>query len=91
MSFASAITGRGNMGNKAFVFGTFTNAGGDTGGNVNTGLHRCEFMALQHNAGAVVANQPVVNETLPVDGSAVTIVSDDGADGYWWAFGDMLL
>lgn len=91
MAFASAISGRGNMGNKAFTFGTFTNGAGDSGGNINTGLHRCEFLSLQHNKSAVVSNQPVVNETLPVDGSAVTIVTDAGDDGYWWAFGDMLL
>jgi hypothetical protein len=81
------------MGNKAFTFGTFTNgnAGGDVGGDINTGLHRCEFISLQHKDTAVVTNQPVVNATFPVDGSAVAIVTDDAEDGYWFAFGDMLL
>ena len=91
MAFASAISGRGNMGNRAFTFGTFTNGVADKGGNINTGLHRCEFISLQHNKSAAIANQPVVNETLPVDGSAVTIVTDADEDGYWWAIGDMLL
>lgn len=91
MAFESAITGRGNIGNRAFTFGTFTNGGGDTGGDIKTGLHRCEFLALQHKGSAVATNAPVVNETLPVDGSAVTVVTDDGADGNWFAFGDMLL
>ena len=88
MAFASAITGRLVAGNKMVTWGTFTNAGGDTGGDVVTGLHSCEFMALQHMKSAVILNAPVVNETLPVAGSAVTIVTDDGEDGYWMASGD---
>jgi hypothetical protein len=30
-----------------------------------------------------------VNETLPVAGNAITIVTVDGADGLWEAIGDM--
>lgn len=91
MAFASAITGRGIMGNKACTFGTFTNGAADVGGDINTGLHQCEFISLQHSGAAVVADQPAVNETLPADGKAVTVATTVGADGFWFAFGDMLL
>lgn len=89
MSFASTITSRDHWGGKAVAMGTFTNTGGgDTGGDINTGLHRCEAIFLQHAKSSVIANQPVVNETLPVAGSAVTIVTDGGEDGTWLAIGD---
>lgn len=89
MSFASAIVGRDTWGNKAVTWGTFTNGAGDAGGDIATGLHLCEAIFLQHGKNAVITNAPVVNETLPVAGSAVTVVTDTGDDGYWLAIGDM--
>jgi hypothetical protein len=89
MAFTSAIVGRNFSGSKARTWGTFTNAGGDTGGNIDTGLRMCESIKLTHTGAAVVASAPVVNETLPVLGNAVTIVTVDGADGLWDAIGDM--
>lgn len=88
MAFASAITSRDAWGDKAVTMGTFTNGEADAGGDINTGLHQCEMIILQHGKSAVIANQPVVNETLPVAGSAVTIVTDAGEDGTWLAIGD---
>lgn len=88
MAFASAKLGENVVGNQRMVWGTYTNAGGDTGGDINTGLHSVHNMILQPRGTAVNANAPVINETLPCAGSAVTIVTDDGADGYWTAFGD---
>ena len=75
------------MGNKRIAWGTFTNGGGDTGGDIDTGLEVVEFMILQTAGTGVSADQHAVNETLPVDGSAITIVSTDGADGIWFAIG----
>jgi hypothetical protein len=86
MAFASVITGRLVAGNKMITFGTW--ATDTTGGDIDTGLHSCEFLSLQQNKSAVIANAPVVYETLPVAGSAVTIVVDSGEDGYWMAIGD---
>ena len=88
MAFASAITNRDVWGDKAVTIGTFTNGEADAGGDINTGLHRCEMIILQHGKSAVIANQPVINETLPVDGSAVTVVTDTGEDGTFLAIGD---
>lgn len=90
MAFDSSIVQRpiAGFGNKSISHGTFTNAGGSTGGNIDTGLRTCEFIHLQHSGAAAVASAPSVNETLPVAGSAVTIVTTADADGYWWAWGD---
>lgn len=88
MAMTSAITGRDTWGSKAVTWGTFTNGGADEGGDIATGLHSCEAIFLQHGKSAVIANAPVVNETLPVAGSAVTIVTDAGEDGTWLAIGD---
>jgi hypothetical protein len=88
MAFAAAITKRDVWGDKAVTMGTYTNGGGETGGDINTGLHMCEAIFLQPGGGTVNTNAPVVNETLPVAGSAVSVVMDDGTDGTFIAFGD---
>jgi hypothetical protein len=88
MAFSSAITQRPFvMGNKRVAVGTFTQAGGDTGGDINTGLRSCEFIMLQPTGAAVSADECAVNETLPVAGSAVTIVTTAGTVGNWLAMG----
>lgn len=87
MAFESTITGRNVFGNRRVHLGTYTNGSGDTGGDVNTGLRRCEALFLQPGGASVIATAPVVNETLPVAGSAVTIVTADNEDGTWMAIG----
>lgn len=90
MSFDNAITGRGRqnaVADFAFAFGTYTNGGGDTGGDVDTGLKEVHVMILQPGGGTVIASAPTVNETLPADGSAITIVNTAGEDGQWFAIG----
>ena len=87
MAFAYAITGQTIFGNKRIVYGTFTNGGAGTGGDIATGLTSCEAIFLQLKGAAVDANAPVVNETLPVVGGAITIVTTADADGTFMAFG----
>ena len=91
MAFTSAITQRDVWGSMAVSMGTFTNGAGDKGGNIATGLNRCYGLILQPGGAAVATNACVVNETFTangLDGSAITIVTDDGVDGNWLAFGD---
>ena len=88
MAFVSTLIGETVMGNKRVRYGTFTNAGGDTGGEVVTGLAHIESIQLTLTGSAVGANAPAVNETFPLSKSDVTIVTDDGADGLWVAFGN---
>jgi hypothetical protein len=69
------------------VWGTYTNGSGETGGDVATGLGRCEIFQLQPKGTAVVATAPVVNETLPLESGDVTVVTADNEDGTWFAIG----
>jgi len=88
MAFESAITKRGKIPGSGLVHcGTYTNGSGDTGGDINTGLLKCEAIFLQSGGSSVIATAPVVNETLPCTGSAVTIVTADDEDGTWMAIG----
>lgn len=75
MAFSSAVVSKTVQGDKRVVFGTFTSTGGSTGGDIATGLARVDNIQLQHKAAAVVASAPVVNETLPLAGGDVTIVT----------------
>jgi len=74
------------VGNRRMSWGTFSCASVATG-DIDTGLRLCENIVLQQVSSAVVADAPVVNETLPVAGSAVTIVTTLGAAGNWVAWG----
>lgn len=67
--------------------GTYTNTGGSTGGDIDTGLGMVYVMILQPKGAAVSANQPVVNETPPMNGSAVTVVTSPDEVGTWIAIG----
>ena len=91
MAFTSAITQRDVWGSMAVSMGTFTNGAGDGGGNIATGLNRCYGLILQPGGATAAGNACVVNETFTangLDGSAIKIVTDDGVDGNWLAFGD---
>ncbi len=87
MAFAFTITEQSFEGNKKIVRGTFANTGGSTGGDINTGLTNCTDMDLQHTGSAVVASAPVVNETFPVAGGAMTIVTVADTSGRFEAKG----
>ena len=88
--FTSTILGRSIIGNKCLTWGTYNDANSAGGGDVDTGLHECEMVKLQVGGASVGTNAPAVNETLPVAGSAVTIVCDAAQTGYWMAVGDAL-
>lgn len=90
MGFASTINNNGvpnHIGDMKMTTGTYTSDGGSTGGNIDTGLRECVHLQLQANDTSVETNAPVVNETLPAAGSAITIVTDANEVGYWVAFG----
>ena len=91
MAFTSSVTQRDIWGSMAVSIGTFTNASGETGGNIATGLNRCYGLILQPGGSSVATDACVVNETFTangLDGSAITIVTGDNVDGNWLAFGD---
>ena len=87
MAFASAVTEMSVFGNKRVHFGTYVSTDGTQGGDIDTGLRSCEMMLLQGVAAAVTASTPTVNATLPIAGSAVTIVTIADVSGRWMAVG----
>lgn len=76
--------GRGSL---RMHFGTWANDGGSTGGDIDTGLAQCYYIKLNIKGASVSATIPVVNETFPCGGSAITIVTPANASGTWEAFG----
>jgi len=87
MSIASTRVGISVFGNLRVAWGTYTDSSAATEGNVNTGLTKVQFMLFQHVNSSVVAEAPVVNETMPCDGTAVTIRTTASDTGIWIAFG----
>jgi len=75
------------FGNKRIVYGVYTNSGGSTGGDIDTGLNVVEFISLQPKGTSILANEPVVNETLPLDSGSVTIVTTANEVGSYLALG----
>lgn len=89
MAFTYTKLDQGSMGNKVFAYGTFASSGGDTGGDIYTGLDRVNCMFFSGSGAAVVADFPAINETFTQAGLAdgITIVTTANAEGYWFAFG----
>lgn len=86
MAFSNTIEHRNFAGNKRVHDGHW-DATDVTGGDIDTGLMRCELLMLSHKGDAVEAAAAVVNETLPDSGNEVTIVCTSGDAGYWIAIG----
>lgn len=70
------------FGNYEVSFGTFTNASGDTGGDIATGLSSVNVPLLTLNSTAVSSNAPAVTS---ISGGTVSIITDDNVDGYFLA------
>lgn len=69
------------------ITGTYANTAGSTGGEIKTGLMVVEYFAASPAAAAVVANQPVANETFPLSRGDVTLVTNANEGGVWHAIG----
>ena len=87
MAFASAIKKIRVIGSMKIANGTFASSSDGVGGDIDTGLRLCEAITLTSKGSAITTGANVVNETLPVNGSAITIVTDADVTGTWVAFG----
>jgi len=88
MVFTSTVTRKTVQGNRKVIYGTFTNTGGSSGGDIVPGLKRMDYVQLQYSGTSVLqANSPVINETFPFSGTACTIVTETDANGHWVAVG----
>ena len=78
MAFSSSISKRTAMGNKRVNYGTFSQASGDTGGNIDTGLAVVEYFECMAAIG------------LSESSGTVTVTTDNPGKnqaGYWMAIG----
>lgn len=71
-----------SAGDVKMVLGTYTNAGGSTGGVIATGLK--EVFAFDSNC---MTSQAVSVNKAAISGGAVTMTVVDGEDGQWKAIG----
>ena len=71
-----------SLGNARMRTGTFTNAAGDTGGAITTGLNGIFAAGTEVNShvGTQAVKYTRSNGTL-------TIVTGENVDGQWWAIG----
>ena len=78
MAFAATITEKTIMGNKRVYMGQYTQASGDTGGAITTGLKRIEY--FDATGATKVTN---------ASGVVTIVTADPGAaqTGYWMAIG----
>jgi hypothetical protein len=88
MSITSTFVDRAVIGNEVCTWGTYTDSGAATEDNIDTKIHVVSRMFLQPTGASVSTNAPVINETFPVAGSAVTIRCDASQVGLWIAYGD---
>lgn len=88
MAFTSAVLFSTVIGNKKLVVGTGTSGGGSTGGDCVTGLKKVDGFWTQGLGAAVSANQNAVNETFPLAGGDVTVVTDADKAFLWFALGN---
>lgn len=82
MAFVDTVSGRTVYGNHRVVWGTYAQGETDAGGDIETG------MDVVYGFSTVPTGQ--VGSTAPkysVSGGTVTLVTDNGVDGNWIAFG----
>ena len=68
------------------VMGTYTQAGTETGGDIETGLNTVIAMFLCNTSAGITASPATVNETMPC-ADPVTIVTEAHGTGIWIALG----
>ena len=87
MAFTSSVDSYGILGDRRCTRGRFEQGGSDTGGDIDTHMTMVELLLFQIENATATADVPVVNETFPCDGRAVTIVTPAGVSGVWCAIG----
>lgn len=83
MAFSSTRTLRASQAFRISA-GTFTNAAADTGGDIDTGLKSISWADAAFSSHVDSGN---VKVTWTAGSPDITIVCNEGADGYWFAIG----
>ena len=74
----SSIQIKGNMGSRSFRIGTISATALQTSQDIDTGMGTVEYMTVQLTNTTTNETTPIVNESLPVSGKAVTVVVPPG-------------
>ena len=82
MAFVDAVVSGTTMGNKKWKFGTFTQADTDTGGEIVTGLAAIDACGVV-NTSHIGSKNP----KFTISGGTITVITEPGVDGKWWACG----
>lgn len=77
-----AIKKTTTWGDLRVVMGTYTNAGGSTGGAIVTGLNEIFFFGTNY-----MTSQATTVNLIAISGGTVTMTTVDGEDGQWIAIG----
>jgi len=86
MAITNTVIDKGTWGDKKYIYGQSVLSGGTNTGDVATGLRLVEFFAVSTYGGT--QKNASVNETLPLSGGDVTVVSESNdATLYWLAIG----
>lgn len=86
MAFGFTINRQTVFGNVRVCGGTYYSDGGDTGGVIETGLDRVEYISLTPLAAAPGNSHVVSNATVPYSPD-ITIITPANANGLWVAYG----
>jgi hypothetical protein len=70
------------------VTGTYVSDSGSTGGEIATGLNHIDGCIIQEWGSAVITSAPVVNESFPLAGGSITIVTVANKSGSFIAWGN---
>ena len=81
-ALTTEILARTIFGNKRVHIGKTTCSG--TSGEIDTGLRSVEAIVLTPAKASVVADAVTLNEDLPCDGSAVTVIYTSGTSYIYW-------
>lgn len=89
MAFTYTVREPTVMGDRAVVFGNYTNTAGSTGGDIVTGLNVVEAFFLTPRGSAVNTGVPVYNESALPQSGTITIVTDATTTGSFMAIGSV--
>lgn len=90
MALTQSTIDKGFIGDRRYEIKSFTqSAAADVGGNITfTWLKRVACAWIQEKSAGTIAAGASINETFPLAGNAVTIVTQGSSDGYIIAIGD---
>jgi hypothetical protein len=90
LALTSALIKKGFSGSQRYEIRSYTqSSSADVGGDITfSWLKRVLYAEIQEKSAGTIAAGAVINETFPLAGNVVTIVTQGSSDGYIMAWGD---